>query len=153
MSYSISEIRAACKSNNIDPKELLLTLKANKQKKESRPFWDCFLKTWEEFNLQERGQKYLITGRDIPNLAELYDLIKKRCDIACYEWNEDCVCRSFSALLKRAMSHSEFIKKDFRPLHLVNQFNSIVSNVTGNTKAVNGDYKRELLDRIGANSG
>ncbi len=26
-------------------------------------------------------------------------------------------------------------------------------NVTGTTKTVNGDYKRELLDRIGANSG
>lgn len=144
MTFTIKEIRESCKQHGIDHKPIIETLKANKKPKESRPFWDCFLKTWEEFNLQERGQKYLITGRDIPNLAELYDLIKKKCDMACYEWNEDCVCRSFSALLKRAMSHSEFIKKDFRPLHLVNQFNSIVSNGKQRTT----DYKSSLAARI-----
>ncbi len=142
--FTITELKNACKQHGIDPAPILETLKANKQPKEPREFWDCFIQVWHEFFAEKKGVDFQFLKRDWSTIQELYDLLRKRCESAGMEWTSHIACQGFKKYLQNAWNKDNWLQTNFTLNNVLIQFNAIATLRSNSTT----DYKSNLAARI-----
>lgn len=133
MKFNLTEIKAACKENNIDPTPILASLKKDRETAEKRPFWSSFLEVFYKFFESVKKNAFQVLKRDWKIFEELYDLLRAKCEKMGYEWTEKMCCLGFEKYLQKAWNKDQWLRNNFTLSNILTQFNTI-SNESAATK-------------------
>lgn len=120
---------------------------ASEQKK-IKKYWAEFIKVWDDdYRSHFENEEYQYLKKDFNHLGKIHEFFEKRARARNMEFSEQYLCEAFKFFLNKAWKKDEWLRKNYTPSNMLNQFNAIVNETE---KSAAGSAKRSGESRLSA---
>lgn len=94
---------------------------------EKNLYWPAFVKTFENFYLEKKNNKYEYLGQDWSALDKIHKFLKKRAELKNFEFTQENLVAAFKFFLNAAWEKDNWLKNNFSISNLLSQINQIAN--------------------------